>query len=466
MKFHNRQKEMQRLDRLMSAGEGVLGVVWGRRRVGKTRLLVEWCTKHHGLYLLADQSAPAIQRAYMAQGLASVFPGFDGPVYPDWRSLLRAISDRAKASDWRGPLVLDEFPYLVKADDALPSVVQGWVDGEARKAGLVVVLAGSSQHMMQGLLLDQSAPLYGRAREAFSLRPLEAGWIQRALNLPTERQAVEAYTVWGGVPRYWELAERFGPDLDHAVAELALDPGGVLHNEPERLLLEEMPPAISLRPLLDAIGMGAHRVSEIGGRLSLPATSLGHPLSRLQQLDLVTRDVPFGAPEKSARKSLYKIADPFFRFWFRVVAPHRGELMQMPPSARIRLWKKFKEQLIAATWEDLCRQCIGRLDGLPGDPGLWTPARRYWEGNQAEWDVVSRQVESKALLIGEVKWTAKPLTAAALAGIGQSLMTRPLPSPLATDQPVYALFVPEVMGRPVKSPFLVFTARDVLRSLT
>ena len=465
MKFHNRQNEMKRLDRLISAGEGVLGVLWGRRRVGKSRLLVEWCTRHKGLYLLADQSAPSIQRAYMAQALTAVFPGFDGPVYPDWRTLLRAISDRAKSSGWKGPLIFDEFPYLVLADPSLPSVVQGWVDRDARDAGLVVILAGSSQHMMQGLVLDQSAPLYGRAREAFALRPLDAGWIKDALKLPTDRQAVEAYAVWGGVPRYWELAEHYGPDLDRAVAELALDPSGILHNEPDRLLMEETPPAISLRPVLDAIGMGAHRVSEIGGRLALPATSLGHPLNRLQQLDLVRRELPFGAPEKSGRKSLYKIVDPFFRFWFRVVAPHRGELMQMPAAARVRLWKKFKPQLVSEIWEDLCRQSIGRLAGLPGEHGTWGPARRYWDGNEDEWDVVSRQAGTSVLLIGEAKWTEKALTPAMISGLGQALMIRPLPPPLNADQSLRALFVPEIKGKQAGFPFQVFTARDVLGAL-
>ncbi len=465
MKFHNRQNEMRRLDRLLSSGEGSLGVLWGRRRVGKSRLLVEWCARHKGLYTLADQSAPSIQRTYMAHALATVFPGFEGPVYPDWRTLFRAISDRAKSSNWRGPFVLDEFPYLALSDPALPSVLQGWLDREARDAGLVVVLAGSSQHMMQGLVLDQSAPLYGRAREAFALRALDAGWIQGALGLESARQAVEAYAVWGGVPRYWELAESYGPDLDHSVDELALDPSGILHNEPDRLLLEETPPAISLRPVLDAIGLGAHRVSEIAGRLGMPATSLSHALNRLQQLDLVRRELPFGAPEKSGRKSLYKIADPFFRFWFRVVAPHRGELRQMRAAARLRLWEKFKQQLIAETWEDLCRCSVSRLKGLPGEPGAWSPARRYWAGNEAEWDVVSCQSTPSSVLIGEVKWSAKPLKPSVILGQGQALMTRTLPPPLTGGHPSYAIFVPEFDGAHAKAPLRIFTAKDVLRAL-
>jgi hypothetical protein len=105
-----------------------------------------------------------------------------------------------------------------------------------------------------------------------------------------------------------------------------LDPLGPLHREPDRLLLEELPPAMETRPVLDAIGAGAHRLSEIAGRMGRPATSMSRPLQRLVAMGLVRREVPFGESEKKSRRSLYSIDDPFFRLWFRVVAPHRGAL--------------------------------------------------------------------------------------------------------------------------------------------
>ena len=70
----------------------------------------------------------------------------------------------------------------------------------------MVALAGSSQRMMQGLVLDASAPLYGRAREAMKLRPIPAGHLARALGIRDAPGCVRAYAVWGGIPRYWELA--------------------------------------------------------------------------------------------------------------------------------------------------------------------------------------------------------------------------------------------------------------------
>ena len=104
------------------------------------------------------------------------------------------------------------------------------------------------------------------------------------------------------------MAEEFGEDLTQAIDRNVLDPRGPLHLEPERLLLEETPPSMSLRPLLDVIGAGAHKLSEIASRLEQPVTSLSRSISRVVDLGLVRRDLPFGESEKSGKRALYKIA--------------------------------------------------------------------------------------------------------------------------------------------------------------
>jgi len=409
MKFVDRQAEMGRLDGLAAKRRGGLGVVWGRRRVGKSRLLLEWCRKHRGLYTVADRSSASIQRGYFARAAAEAIRGFDGVVYPDWRTLLGRLAAEARACGWRGPLVLDELPYWVETSPELPSVLQHWVDNDAAEAGLTVVVAGSAQAMMQGLVLDASAPLFGRAAELIEMKPLAAGHLPDALGVADPVEAVRAYSVWGGIPRYWELAADVRGGLDEAVDRLVLDPMGPLHLEPDRLLMEELPPAVTIRPLLDAIGFGAHRLTEIAGRIGQPATSLGRALARLQGMGLIERQLPYGESEKSSKRACYRIHDPFFRFWFKTVAPHRALLAAARPSSRRALWHRLCGALVAETWEDLCRQCVPRLDVAGSAAGRggcapWSVAGRYWHGNGPEWDVVARSVDGARLLVGEVKW--------------------------------------------------------------
>lgn len=99
---------------------------------------------------------------------------------------------------WRGPLILDEFPYLVAASPELPSVFQVWVDHEIKEADLAIALAGSSQRTMQGLIMKATEPLYGRAKEAFHLLPLSVGYLSEALGKPAAREVILAYIALGG----------------------------------------------------------------------------------------------------------------------------------------------------------------------------------------------------------------------------------------------------------------------------
>jgi AAA+ ATPase superfamily predicted ATPase len=172
MKFLDRQSELARLDRVAASEESGLVVVYGRRRVGKTRLLLEWAKKHKGLYTVADLSAAELQRRYFAEALAEKLPGFSEVEYPDWRTLLSRAAREAQLADWPGPLIFDELPYLVLASPELPSVLQRWVDHEARESRLKVAVAGSSQRMMQGFVLSGDAPLFGRAKEILAVEPL------------------------------------------------------------------------------------------------------------------------------------------------------------------------------------------------------------------------------------------------------------------------------------------------------
>ena len=438
MRFLDRVEEMRRLDRVIDSGGG-FAAIWGRRRVGKSRLLIEWSQRRNGLYTVADASAPTVQRRYLALAVAERFSGFADVEYPHWRAFFERLAAEAARTHWPGPFILDELPYLIAADPAITGVLQNWLDAPRTRPCLVV--SGSSQRMMHGALLDDGAPLYGRAVEAFAVQPLRPGYLTDAFPMVPLPDLLALHALWGGMPRYWELAERFGADFEAALDALVLDPGGPLHDEPDRLLREEMPPATALRPILDVIGAGAHRASEIGGRLGRPVSSLARPLATLSAMKLVRRETPFGSDPKSGKRSLYRIDDPFLRLWFRVVAAHRAMLAEAPAETRLALWNRHRAGLQAIAWEDVCRMSVPllhRSDNALARLGPWLPAQRYWRGNDPEFDLVSRSVDGRRLLVGEVKRSAP----------GSHVRIRPRPGMetlpgAANYEIVSALFLPD-----------------------
>ena len=206
------------------------------------------------------------------------------------------------------------------------------------------------------------------------------------------------------------------------------------------------------------------------GWVGRPATSMSRPLKRLVDMGIVRREVPFGESEKKSRRSIYRIDDAFFRLWFRVVAPNRGQLASGTTRTRLALLGRHWDQLVASTWEDLCRHSVPRLrrSNALGKLGPWGPASRWWRGNLPEWDVLAQAASGKRLLLAEVKWRSRPISRAAAAREAQAVASKPapaLPSKYAGYHTVRALFVPEVeRGVPqLLGNVIIVTGDDILR---
>jgi uncharacterized protein len=467
VKFINRKKEMARLNKVANLPNGGVVVVWGRRRIGKTRLLLEWAHKHRGVYYTADESASPLQRKYFAMALEQILPGFSSVDYPDWTTLLARLAGDAIHAGWHGPLIIDELPYLVTASPEFPSVLQRFLDIDAKRAKMVLALCGSSQKMMQGAVLNASAPLYGRADEIIKLGPISVGYIDEALDLKNAKEKIESYAVWGGIPKYWELVKNNGGALLECIDNIVLDPMGPLNDEPNRLLQEEIPTAVSLRPVLDAIGLGAHRLSEIAARTGQPVTSLGRPIQRLLEVDLILREIPYGSQEHHSKRTLYRIKDSFVRFWFDIVASRRSHFAQTTSVNRQKWLKDNLQYFFSKAWEEICQQAVPLLSQDWGSPHFGQ-ASRYWQGQGAEWDILANSIDGDAILIGEAKWISKLPSEAWIHKTVAELKAKGLP-PLQRHPHVkvhYALFIPE---KPLKLTLppdtRVVDAEEVIHSL-
>lgn len=397
--FLNRSKEKQRLQSFIQGQTGSLAVVYGRRRCGKSRLLQQILTKD-SIYFLSDQSEQALQRTYLAEAVSSRIAGFNESQYPTWKALFTAFNRQAPTNT---TLIIDEFPYLVQSASDLPSVLQNLIDGSPH---FNIILCGSSQKMMQGAVLDKNAPLYGRAVEIIKVTPLQAGWVQKAFGKDA-LSSMESYAVWGGIPRYWELARMY-PNHEKAVKNIVFDRNGALHNEPKSLLQDDMRSSVQPHSLLSIIATGSHKLSEIAGRAGKPAVNLSRPLENLIDLGLVKRELPWGENIKSTKRTLYKIKEPFILYWYRFILPHFSLLELDLVEEVYQQCKPYFAHHYSEIWESMAR------DSLPKTKPYniqWKPGSRWWgtglDKTMMEIDIVAESFDGKFLLLGEAKWKKK-----------------------------------------------------------
>jgi AAA+ ATPase superfamily predicted ATPase len=399
MKFVDRIEESERLTKALLGDKPSFGVVYGRRRLGKSTLLKRVLAEND-IYYMADQTEAKHQREVLALMISSVIEGFDKVIYPDWDSLLDTLNSRI---DKKFTLCIDEFPYLVWACPELPSVLQKKIDSKQLKYNLIV--CGSSQQLMYGIILDSTSPLYGRADVILKIAPIKLPYMQQALNL-SDVEAVEEYAVWGGVPRYWELRESDNSLLD-AIKNNLLSVNATLYEEPLKLFKDDINDIVRTATIMSYVGLGAHKLSEIAGRCGEVATNLSRPLGKLITLGYLEREIPFGEDEKNSKKSLYKIADPFMNFYFRFIVPYRSfiELGRLSPI--LNTFETDFAAYVSQYWEKLCREAVSgnEINGI-----MYGMARRWWGSvsrtEKIELDVVAESLDKKYLLVGECKWTA------------------------------------------------------------
>lgn len=437
MDFVDRIEEQKRLRKQLDTPHPSFIVIYGRRRLGKSTLIRQILTDKD-VYYMAEKNEMAVQMTLLQNTIASIYPVFSGMKFDSWEGLLMAFNQLCEKGT---TLVLDEFPYLVKTCKSLPSTLQKMLDPKNLNFNLII--CGSSQRMMQKLVLDASEPLYGRANERMVLGPIGINYWKEAFKLSAV-QVIEEYSVWGGVPRYWELREDEA-SFEDALMQLVLNPNGVLYDEPASLFMDEEGNNQLFTSIMTALGNGYSQFSQLAGAVGKKTTELSIPLKNLTEMAYIRKEVPFGESEKKTKKTLYQIADPFMEFYYTFIAPNKS-LLAIGRSERVK--SIIQTQLndhIGRLWERLCQIAVSGNNLYGHD---WQMARRWWgkvmneEGKpeQMEFDVVAESSDKKYLLVGECKWNKADYAGRLLADLKRKASLAPFAK---KHKIIYVLFLRE-----------------------
>ncbi|ACV48176.1 MULTISPECIES: ATP-binding protein [Halomicrobium] len=402
MTFYDRVDELDTLvDDFETPGHDFY-VVYGRRRVGKTALLKEFCDGRPHIYFLAAQEAEARQREKFVETVADHFddrvPRIDG-----WDEAFSYLGE--KIAQERCIVAIDEFPYLVDENDSLPSYVQSFGDEQLQETDSMLVLCGSSISTMESEVLGHESPLYGRRTGQIDLQAFTFQQARDVIAYDIEA-AVQSYAITGGTPMYLTLFDYSRP-LGKNIKQEILSPTAVLYNEPAFLLRTELRTPGRYMSILEAVATGNTTPSEIAGASGIDSGPLSKYLQTLRRLRLIDREVPVTASSKQSKRSRYHVDDEFLRFWFRFVEPNRSSIEEAPAVVYDETIEPNLSDHVATTFKDVCREAVWaaiRRDDL----GPYSEVGRWWYGED-EIDIVGLAPGDDRILFGECKWTNEPV---------------------------------------------------------
>lgn len=414
MAFFNRSDELQALDERLKSSRGEYFVLYGRRRVGKSELLLHFGEGCRQLYFEASSGSRQDQLDDLSAELAE-FSGrgiFAEQPLQSWRAAFAAFSELL--GEGQAMIVLDEFQFIARQEPEIGSLLNRFVREHADNPGLFLCISGSDISFFERDVVGYSATTYGRRTGSLKLQPFPwaeigaftAGW--------SVEDRIRAWAVFGGVPYYLKEIDP-AKSLTEAIRRSVLYPDGLLREEPRFLLSQEsrLRDQAVYMSCLRAIAGGDTRLNEIAQRIGKTRSEEARPfLEVLEEMGLVQRRYP--VTRASGKKVTYAIVDPFLRFWFRFVAPRESRLQNRAQADRY-LEDSVVPQLDKFVSEDaferVCQGWLaGELEAAVEVGWWWGSIRRREEGRQRsrayEADAVAVDAEGAVIALGSCKWPA------------------------------------------------------------
>jgi AAA+ ATPase superfamily predicted ATPase len=403
--FVGRETELSKLAELYDSGRFECVIVYGRRRVGKTRLISEFLRGREGLYFSAIESGAGENLEILSRNLLSFGAGSPvGAAFGDFRQALDYVFNLAR--ERRFILAIDEFPYLAGSYRGISSLLKDYIDREHENSRLFLILCGSSLSFMENQVLGYQSPLYGRRTAQFLIRPLDFFETSRFCPSfkPEERALI--YGLTAGVPQYL-LQFDAAKSLERNIRDAFFDSSAYLFEEPLNLIKQECREPAQYNAVISAVARGSSRLSEIASRIGIATGLCGNYISTLLSLGILKKETPLGG--EGGKKTLYTLADSMFRFWYRFVPGNMALIQQGEKEA---VWDRVAPQLPAfmgPIFEEICKQWLWRENIAGRLPLRFVRLGRWWGNDpfrktEAEVDILALSDQEEAL-VGECKWT-------------------------------------------------------------
>lgn len=427
--FIGREAELQFLNDKYEENKGQLIVLYGRRRVGKTETLREFCKGKPHIFFSCTQTTDRVQLAkFSKQLLKEDIPAKQYVTeFADWEKAFRAILD-LPYGDEKKLVIIDEFPYMCRGNKSIPSILQNLWDAEFKNSNVMLILCGSAMSFIEKELLAEKNPLYGRATGIYKMK--EMGFYDAIKFFPdySPKDKVITYAVLGGIPHY---LNQWNPKLSVAenIKRNILTKGCILYSEVDFLLHQELRETPIYNSIIEAVALGNTKLNDISQKSLVEDTSKTSVyLKNLIELGIVEREfsVDAGIKEQAnTNRGTYRLTDNFFRFWYAFGYTNFSQLEDGDVEGVYDYAvEPLLHEFVSFSFEDVCKEFVREMqkkNELPfryNKMGRWGGKTTIRDENavdglrvaETEIDLLGIGRGAKEYLVGECKFKKSPFS--------------------------------------------------------
>lgn len=427
--FIGREAELKFLQDKYTEERGQLIVLYGRRRVGKTETLREFCKDKPHVFFSCTQTTDLVQlRNFSSRMFKENIPAKNYiSEFADWEKAFRAVLDLPYGNQ-KKLLVIDEFPYMCRGNKSIPSILQNLWDAELRDSNVMIILCGSAMSFIEKELLSEKNPLYGRATGIYKMK--EMGFYDAIKFFPeySDRDKVLTYAVLGGIPHYlrqWNPKLSVGENIKRNI----LTKGCILYSEVEFLLHQELRETPIYNSIIEAVALGNTKLNDISQKSLLEDTAKTSVyLKNLMELGIVEREFSVDSKIKeraNTGRGTYRLTDNFFRFWYAFGFANYSQLEDGDVDGVYEyVVKPALHEFASFAFEDVCREFVRMLQKKNELPFRYSKMGR-WMGKttvrdekasdglrtaETEIDLLCIGKDAKEYLVGECKFKGVPFS--------------------------------------------------------
>ncbi|MFH0875807.1 MAG: ATP-binding protein [archaeon] len=430
--FIDRKEELKQLNDALNRTGPELIIIYGRRRIGKTRLLNQIKTDILVMLEETDYSSN-VKKMAEAVSIKYNYPSFNPQSFTE---IFKNIPEKQVIS-------LDEFSYLSGFGE-----FQAIWEEICKKKWHKLILCGSLIRVMEDLNYSLKSPLYGRATQIVKVMPLSFPYVVEWYEKREIAEIMQTYFCVGGIPRYLEVITKpYLLDIENAFGK-----NGLLLREGKLLIKENFPSSILFPKILSAISNGITEATKIANFAEIKSSQISKYLSVLIDYGYIEKRFPvLGGGKKDAR---FYLADKFFAFWSRFIWPFYSEIENGKP---IDLGEKLNAYF-GVQFENLV---IEIAHGLFTD--MYDKAGRQWQ-KDVELDLVCTNEKHNAILFGECKWQDNVNPEAIMALLRQKAKQILWNNETRTEK--YAVFAKSFKKRIEGKEILLFDLKDIEKKIS